>query len=209
MAEGMKRDIKAFFGTYQNAIESAKEALFSVSNVQLINNLCEKAVTELPACQLNTNHSLVFHERYLNQLPPELRIYVGCAAQLVGELEDIDLVKIHISSGKVSFMVYEEFDSSPLPRLTERIKVRMRDQDVDFFDYVEPYRPPLLYWKSRYIDENFQDYKKQLSFDKRIAKTGIVTPDREFGPMRSELDLQLRELGLEIRGYRFYKVNGE
>ncbi len=209
MAEGMKRDIKTFFGTYQNAIECAKEALFSVSNVQLINNLCEKAATELPACQLNTNHSLVFHERYLNQLPPELRIYVGCAAQLVGELEDIDLVKIHITSGKVSFMIYEEFDSSPLPKLVERIKVRMRDQDVDFFDYVEPYKPPLLYWKSRYIDESFQDYKKQLSFDKRLAETGIVTPDREFGPMRSELDLQLRELALEIRGYRFYKVNGK
>jgi DNA phosphorothioation-associated putative methyltransferase len=209
MAEGMKRDIKAFFGTYQNAIKNAEEALFSVSNVQLINELCEKAATELPACQLNLNHSLVFHERYLNQLAPELRIYVGCAAQLVGELEDIDLVKIHITSGKVSFMIYEEFDNSPLPKLVERIKVRMRDQDVDFFDYVEPYRPPLLYWKSRYIDESFQDYKKQLSFDKRIAETGIVTPDREFGPMRSELDLQLRELGLEIRGYRFYKVNGE
>lgn len=209
IAEGMKRDIKAFFGTYQNAIKNAEEALFSVSNVRLINELCEKAETELPACQLNTNHSLVFHERYLKQLAPELRIYVGCAAQLVGEIEDIDLVKIHITSGKVSFMIYEEFDSSPLPKLVERIKVRMRDQDVDFFDYVEPYRPPLLYWKSRYIDESFQDYKKQLSFDKRIAETGIVTPDREFGPMRSELELQLRELRLQIRGYRFYKVNGE
>ncbi|WP_151704769.1 DNA phosphorothioation-associated putative methyltransferase [Nitrincola alkalilacustris] len=206
MAEGMKRDIKAFFGTYQNAIENAKEALFSVSNVQLINELCEKSATELPACQLNTNHSLVFHERYLNQLAPELRIYVGCAAQLVGELEGIDLVKIHITSGKVSFMVYEEFDSSPLPKLVERIKVRMRDQDVDFFDYVEPYKPPLLYWKSRYIDESFEDHKKQLSFDKKLAATGIMKPDKEFGPMRSELDWQLRELGLEIRGYRLYKV---
>lgn len=206
MGERMKRDIKAFFGTYQNAIEGAKEALFSVSNVQLINELCEKAATELPVCHLNTNHSLVFHERFLNLLAPELRIFVGCAAQLVGELEQVDLVKIHIASGKVSFMAYEDFDSSPLPRLVERIKVRLRDQDVDFFDYVEPYKPPLLYWKSRYIDESFNDYKKQLSFDKKIASMGVVSQSRDFGPMRSELDLKLRERGLEIRGYRFYKI---
>ena len=206
MSEPMKRDIKAFFGSYQNAIENAKDALFSVSNVQLINQLCEKAAAELPACKLNTNHSLVLHEKFLSQLPPELRIYVGCAAQLVGELEEIDLIKIHITSGKVSFMVYEDFGSSPLPKLIERIKVRMRDQDVDFFDYVEPYRPPLLYWKSELIDKSFDDYKKQMTFDKKIAETGIIEPDKEFGPMRAELDLQLQEAGLKIRGYRLYKV---
>jgi DNA phosphorothioation-associated putative methyltransferase len=206
MAESMKRDIKAFFGTYQNAIENAKDALFSVSNTHLINELCEKAASELPACQLNSNHSLIFHEKYLSLLAPELRIYVGCAAQLVGEIEEIDLIKIHITSGKVSFMVYEEFDTSPLPRLVERIKVRMRDQDVDFFDYVEPYRPPLLYWKSRLIDDTFDDYKKQISFDKKLSETGIMEGDREYGSMRSELDKQLREIGLEIRGYRLYKV---
>lgn len=206
MGESMKRDIKAFFGTYQNAVDNAKDALFSVSNTQLINELCEKAASELPACQLNSNHSLIFHEKYLSLLAPELRIYVGCAAQLVGELEEIDLIKIHINSGKVSFMVYEEFDTSPLPRLVERIKVRMRDQDVDFFDYVEPYRPPLLYWKSRLIDDTFDDYKKQISFDKKLSETGIMGPEREYGPMRSELDVQLREIGLEIRGYRLYKV---
>ncbi len=206
MSEGMKRDIKAFFGTYQNAIENAKDALFSVSNVQLINGLCEQAAKELPACKLNPQHSLIFHERFLTLLPPELRIYVGCAAQLVGELEEIDLIKIHISSGKVSFMVYEEFDQSPLPRLIERIKVRMRDQDVDFFDYVEPYKPPLLYWKSNFIDESFEDYKKQKSFDKKLATTDILDREREYGPMRAELDKQLSDIGLAIRGYRLLKA---
>jgi len=82
----------------------------------------------------------------------------------------------------------------------------MRDQDVDFFDYVEPYRPPLLYWKSELIDKSFDDYKKQMTFDKKIAETGIIEPDKEFGPMRAELDLQLQEAGLKIRGYRLYKV---
>jgi DNA phosphorothioation-associated putative methyltransferase len=206
ISERLKRDIKAFFGTYQNAIENAQAALFSVSNVTLINQLCELAFSKLPACHLNTGHSLIFHERFLKHLPAELRIYVGCAAQLFGDLEEIDLIKIHISSGKVSFMVYDEFETSPLPQLVERIKVRMRDQEVDFFDYVAPFKPPLLYWKTKYINDSFEYFKKQQAFDKKLATTGIMSQDREFGPIRQELDQQLRELGLQIKGYRFYRL---
>jgi DNA phosphorothioation-associated putative methyltransferase len=206
MAESMKRDIKAFFGTYQTAIKNAKDALFSISDTHLINQLCEKAALDIPSCRLTENISLIFHEKYLKLLPPELRIYVGCAAQLVGELEEVNLIKIHITSGKVSFMIYDEFDTTPLPRLVERIKVKMRDQDVDFFDYVEPYKPPVLYWKSKLIDATFEDYKKQVSFDKKLGQTGLVDPEGEYGPIRSELDLQLYDLGLEIRGYGLRKV---
>jgi len=207
MSDAIKRDITAFFGTYKNATSQANRALFSVSSVDLINGLCEKAAKDLPAGQLNANHSFIFNTKYIGLLAPELRIYIGCAAQLVGELEEVDLIKIHITSGKVSFMVYEEFNSSPLPKLVERIKVRMRDQDVDFFDYVEPFRPPVLYWKSKYIDESFEDYRKQVSFDKKLIETGVLDSNSEFGPMRSELDAKLREVGFEIRGYRLYKVS--
>jgi DNA phosphorothioation-associated putative methyltransferase len=206
MSEAMKRDIKAFFGTYQNAMESAKTTLFSVSDVGLIGKLCEKAANELPAARLNANHSLVFHESFLPLLPPELRIYVGCAAQLVGELEKIDLIKVHINSGKVSFMAYKDFDTSPIPKLVERIKVRLRDQDVDFFDYVGPHEPPPLYWKSDYIDSSFEDYKKQVNFDKKFEKLGIIDRNDEFGPMETELSTQLKQEGIEIRGYRLYKL---
>jgi hypothetical protein len=34
-------------------------------------------------------------------------------------------------------MGYDNFDTSPLPTLRERIKVKMWHLNVDFFDYIE------------------------------------------------------------------------
>ncbi|MBE9397771.1 DNA phosphorothioation-associated putative methyltransferase [Pontibacterium sp. N1Y112] len=204
MPEAMKRDIRVFFDKYKSVIDEAKKLLFSLGDVSLINGLCNKAHEELPASHLNPGHSLIVHEKFVGLLPSALRIYVGCAAQLFGDLEDIDLVKIHITSGKVSFMNYEGFDSSPLPLLKERIKVKLRQQDVDFFEYTGCFTSPSLYWKSIYIDPSFPDYKKQVSFDHKLTAFSFVDSDREYGPHREELDRLLASEGKIIKGYRFY-----
>ncbi|MEH6453079.1 MAG: hypothetical protein V7782_08575 [Psychromonas sp.] len=65
---------------------------------------------------------------------------------MFGEIDDdIQLVKVHITSGKVSLMGYDDFENKAVPFLVERIKIKMADQDIDFFDYInENKRPPLL-----------------------------------------------------------------
>jgi DNA phosphorothioation-associated putative methyltransferase len=84
------------------------------------------------------------HKDYLNSLPALLRVYVGAALQLYGDLTAIDLIKIHITSGKVSLMGYDDFSKS-IPLLRERIKIKMAEQQVDFFDYIDELkRPPFI-----------------------------------------------------------------
>jgi hypothetical protein len=39
---------------------------------------------------------------------------------------DVQLVKIHIASGKLTLMEFEAFDEDPLPRLRRRVKVIVR-----------------------------------------------------------------------------------
>ena len=206
MPKSLQRDIKVFFGTYQSALAEGRESLFSIASPEVIAAACQSASDMLPSSVHDESDQLTFHQKYLELLPPVLRIYVGCAAQLFGELAEVDLIKIHIRSGKVSFMGYNDFESSPLPKLTQRIKVKLRDQEVDYFDYVGPFVPPLLYWKSRMIDPSFSDFKKQISFDKKLYKLKVVEDDMDFGPEEKELHFALRQQGLEIRGYRFYKV---
>jgi len=63
-------------------------------------------------------------------------------------------------------MGYDDFYSSPLPLLKERIKVKLAQQ-VDYFDYVGEYTPQPLYFKSNYITDTYPNYKKQVSFDKK------------------------------------------
>ena len=206
MPDGLKRDLKAFFGTYPKAIEEAKTLLFSVGHPDNIGEACENAYQRLGCGELAEGHSFTLHRSHLNELPGILRVYVGCATQLYGDIDDVDLIKIHMRSGKVSLMKYDDFSSKPIPELTERVKIRLRDQDIDFFDYSGDYEPQPLYLKSRYIDESFTHYNEQLKFDDKLASTGLFDLSG-FGPSRHELMTRLQRSGLQIDGFNLRRVH--
>jgi DNA phosphorothioation-associated putative methyltransferase len=200
--ESFQRDIKALFGDYKTAINIATELLFSISDLELINSQCEKAHKVLPASILNPGHSLIFHKSYIDDLPLFLRTYVGAGLQMYGELDErIDLVKIHITSGKLTLTEYDDFSKS-IPFLVERIKIKMADQDIDFFDYVdESKRPPLLN-KHLLLSCSEDEYVKQLNFDKRLATLLGISCDQEVMLYRAEFEARLAEKGKVIRGFR-------
>ena len=208
MPEQLKRDIKVFFGDYKTVIAEARELLFSLAEPDRVEKACEAAHDKLPASILNERHSLILHSRFTKDLPPALRVYIGCASQLFSETDGVDLVKIHIRSGKLTMMVYEGFDKQPIPMLQERVKINLRNRHVDFFDYgYGDYEPQPLYKKSLLIDDSFEDYDKQVSFDNRLARLAVPGLDDSYGP---SIDLFTRFLeeqhGLRIQGYRFHKL---
>ncbi len=149
MPESLKRDIKYFYNSYSEAVDQSKDVLFSVGNTKLIEESCVTAYESLQSGEFTEGHSYTFHKKYLGELPPELRIYIGCATQLYGDLDNIDLIKAHMTSGKVSLMRYDDWNKET-PLLVERIKIKMREQDIDFFDYAGKYQPPPLDNKDKY-----------------------------------------------------------
>src|SRR6185369_11699503 len=118
---------------------------------------------------LDGEHSLQLHASLVARLPAVLRAYVGCAARLYGEAEGADLVKIHVQSGKLSLMTYDDFTGKPLLRLLERVKIDMRAQRVVFFDYGQEEKVQLLYAKSRYMTPDLERYEEQVRFDAALA----------------------------------------
>ncbi|WP_295899513.1 DNA phosphorothioation-associated putative methyltransferase [uncultured Vibrio sp.] len=200
--EPLKRDIKALFGEYKTALNLAAELLFAIADTDLIWQQCEKAHNQLPASLLNKGHSLILHRDYIDDLPLLLRVYVGAGLQMYGELdEEIDLIKIHITSGKLTLTAYDDFGKS-VPFLVERIKIKMADQDIDFFDYVnEDRRPPLLN-KSLYISDKIEDFKKQQSLDKRLAKLLEYDSKKESLLTAMEYNVLLEKENKEVKGYK-------
>ncbi|EKB1952508.1 DNA phosphorothioation-associated putative methyltransferase [Vibrio parahaemolyticus] len=199
--ESLKRDIKALFDDYKTALNLAAELLFAIADTSLINTQCEKAHQQLPASLLNEGHSIILYRDYIDDLPLLLRVYVGAGLQMYGELdEEIDLVKIHITSGKLTLTAYDNFEHS-VPFLVERIKIKMAEQDIDFFDYVnEKRRPPLLN-KHLYMPPEHENYKKQLSFDKRLATLLDFEPTEESHMVRAEFEVLLGKHNKEIKGF--------
>jgi DNA phosphorothioation-associated putative methyltransferase len=123
--------------------------------------------------------------------------------QLYGELDDIQLIKIHITSGKVTLLGYEGFDDTPLPQLKERVKIKMAEQDVDFFDYIREDKRPVLLDKIEYIDESFEDFKKQKAFNKRLIKEiPNLSQDQKISFKNFNELLSINKLTL--KQYRFY-----
>ncbi|MBT6326125.1 MAG: hypothetical protein HOJ35_09150, partial [Bdellovibrionales bacterium] len=96
----------------------------------------------------------------------------------------------------------ENFDESPLPILKERIKVKMGQQEVDFFDYVEGFGKQPLYFKSKYITEDHQNYKKQKNFDEKLVL--YLPHSLDYGPNLDGLKELLIKNKLEIKGFRFF-----
>jgi len=205
MPEGLKRDIKIFWGMYTEAIETAKSLLFSVGKKDVIKNACGQAYKELQCGQLIKNHSFIIHRELIEDLPAVLRIYIGCASQLYGDLSQIDLVKIHMTSGKVTLLCYDDFWGKPLPLLLQRIKIKLREQDIDFFDYGDEYPPQPLYLKGVLMQDHMPNYSKQKTFDKRLQSFDWLDLSG-FGPTGEELENLLTENRLKIKGFRFYKI---
>ncbi|CDT68122.1 DNA phosphorothioation-associated putative methyltransferase [Vibrio coralliirubri] len=199
----LKLDIKALFDDYKTAINLAAELLFAIADTDLIQQQCQKAHNQLPASLLNEGHSLILHRDFIDNLPLLLRVYVGAGLQMYGELdEEIDLIKIHITSGKLTLTAYDDFEKS-VPFLAERIKIKMAEQDIDFFDYVnEDRRPPLLN-KHLLLASEHTDFTKQHSFDKRLAKLLDVAWDQEVILHRAELEESLIKHNKQIKGFRF------
>ena len=135
LPERLQRDVAYFFGSITRARAAGKRALFASGNAARIEEAAVFCHDELGIGKLAGRHHLTFHRSVLGECLPLVRIYVGCALQLFGDATYIDLVKVHLESRKVTFLIYDDFDSST-PLLVERIKVDLARLRVDYFDYV-------------------------------------------------------------------------
>lgn len=199
----LQKDIKAFFGDYKNATETAQTVLFQISHAELIISACQQAA-EQGLGYLDENEALHLHSSSVAQLPALLRIYIGCATVLYGDIEQTDLIKIHSQSGKLSLMRYDDFQNQPLPLLLERVKINLREQTFDLYQYGEEYELTYLYLKSRYINEEFPYYAEQLSFDEQLQTLNLFDLSG-YGPKPTVFRQTLADARWEINGFELVR----
>ena len=195
----LQRDIKAFFGSLANAERDAQALLFSVGDPLVLSAACSDAAT-LGLGYLEEGQSLQLHTSLVERLSPVLRVYIACATALFGDVRNVDLVKLHISSGKVTLMRFDDFVNKPLPAMTERIKVKLKEQDMDIFRYGGDFPEPLLYEKSRFINEEFPNYAEQIAFEENLAQLALVDVSG-YGPSARVINTALRTARWEIDGF--------
>lgn len=177
--------------------------LFQIANVQTIEAACITSVERGLGFYV-PSESLELHSSLIDQLPPVLRVYVGCAVALYGDYRNADLVKIHVTSGKVSLMRYDDFEGRVLPKMIERTKIKLREQNIDYFAYGEEFEPPFLYQKSRYINEEFPRYPEQLAFEEALDGLGMFDFSG-YGPTPTDFQETLTRYRWAVSGFELVR----
>jgi hypothetical protein len=191
--------VKYFFGTLAAAFAAGKDLLKQIASQDALKHACEYAAGQGLGAYAD-GHSLQVHTSLVEALPPILRVYVGAAATLYGDVRSADLVKIHINSGKLTLLEYDAFDASPVPLLKRRVKISLRLQEIDMFEYGKEYESTVLLWKSRFLNEEHPDYAEQVEFDDNVVALKCDFP--EHGPTASAFEAMLRAARLKIDGFK-------
>ena len=200
----LQRDVRAFFGDYTSAQEHAKRLLYQVAQPEVLDANCRDA-SEHGLGYLEPSHSLQLHSSLVPRLPAPLRVYVGCAAVLYGDVTEADVIKIHIRSGKVSFMKYDDFLGKAIPKLTERAKINLRSLDFQLYTYGTDYPCPPLYIKSRYLNEELPNYAEQLAFDEALQTLNFDLSS--YGPSDSDFAAALERARWQVSGFMLERLH--
>lgn len=188
LSERMKRDIKTFVGDYKKGLQEGLNLLFASGDPDEIDLACEDL-----EIGWQDHQALYVHSSLLTRLPPILRLFVGCATQLYGDVGEADIIKLHRRSGKITFLTYDDFFGKRLPELKLRIKVDLRNLFVSVFDHSG--QGQLLFYKERYLPPEHEEQENLCIYSKKLQKIGI---DERFGfgPNRQQFLELLDELAL-------------
>lgn len=201
----LQKDIRVFFGDYRAASDAGRELLFKLADIKAIGNACHQAA-EHGIGWLEDSESLQLHTSLVEQLPPILRTYVHCGTLLYGDVSSADLIKIHMRSGKLTLMTFDDFVGKPLPKMIQRVKLNLRKQGLEIFDYSGVYEPPYLFRKSRFINEEFPNYAEQAAIEEALEYEGFMQFEG-YGPSVSEFDRLLEQQRYAIDDFQLIRSN--
>jgi len=187
LPEGVREDVRTFFGTYNRGLADGLQLLHTAADPSSISLACEDA-----SVGWQDEGALYVHSAIVDRLAPVLRAYIGCGELLYGDANQADIVKVHKHSGKVTFLSYEQFDSVLLPELTLRAKVNLRTRWVEVFDHAG--KAELLYFKERFLAA--EDPQRDTLVTLAGALRNIGVDERSFlGPSRAEVQEMLVRYG--------------
>lgn len=198
----LRTDVRAFWGSWAKAQDAGRQLLFSAGNVPAVLQAAQAAAAEGLGV-LEGTHALFVRGSAVRSLPGLLRVYIGCAAQLAGEPESADVLKVHLEGGKLTLLNYDDFDR-PLPDLVERVKVDLRRASIQFFSYeAAPYPPQPLLWKSRLLAADDPDRARCERLEARLIKFGFDLTEHLDRPT---FERRLADAGYVQRGWVLKRI---
>ncbi|MBD1915356.1 MULTISPECIES: DNA phosphorothioation-associated putative methyltransferase [Cyanophyceae] len=195
LSPSVQADIKALFGSYQQACTAADLMLMTLGRTEMIEQRCRQS----PLGQQRPN-SLWVHVSALDQLDPLLRLYEGCASRTIGRPEEATVVKFHVQKPQITYLAFPNFDKEPHPALKASMAIALQDLYVRYRDY-DPDNPPLLHQKDQTLASEYPSYAKFAKLSQQEQKWGLLDDVKAIFDRRG-WEKCLLENGAELRGHR-------
>jgi len=168
LSSDLQRDIRAFFGSLSAAEGVGRRMLFDAGDSEALAK--EAQAHAIGGIGHLYGDKFQVHARDLPKLTPRLRTYIGIAQTLAGTLDSTTIFRVHLASQKLTALLYPDFDTSALPRLSERIKIDLRTGDVANFNHQSEGRVSVLMAKSVYMSKEDGRYLDQLRFESELRR---------------------------------------
>jgi DNA phosphorothioation-associated putative methyltransferase len=144
-------------------------------------------------------NALYVQRTALDALDPLLSADEGCARAYLGEIEGVNLIKLHRHSGKVSYLAHPDFDADPHPALLRSIKLNLRTREIESTDDAASPNPPVLHRKEAFLSPDDPRRSKFARLTAQEERAGLLDDPATIGT-RSGWAERLREGGSARRG---------
>jgi DNA phosphorothioation-associated putative methyltransferase len=151
-----------------------------------------------------TPTSLYVHSSALSNLDPLLRVYEGCAKALVGNVDEVNIIKLHFAHAMVSYLSYPKFERDPHPALANSLSVDLRTFKMRFRQYSE--NPPILHRKETFVRSDDPEHNKYERLTRAEEAKGLFDEPSEIGT-REGWSRILTAKGLRLAGHRLVRVS--
>ena len=199
----VRRDIKGIFSTYRNACEQADMVLLAVGDMANVVRAARRS-----AVGKVTPSAIYVHESALDNLPPLLRLYEGCARRYIGRVDNANIVKLHVDEPMISYLSYPEFERDPHPALAHSLTVHLQTFRVRDRDYLASRNPPILHRKETFVAPNHPDHAKFLRLTRQEAAKGLLEDSSRIGTRDGWIQ-RLRVKQVKLRGHRVVRDPGQ
>lgn len=196
IAPEIKADAKALLEGYQQACLISDLLLLSVKDLAKIAHLCQSS-----PIGKQLDGAIAIHLSALDQLPPLLRVYEGCASRVYGRLPEANIIKLYYNKPKISYLYYPNFDTVAHPILHTTMEIDLQTYSVVYNDLSRNSNPLVLHHKDALVAKNYPLYTEFNQLVNYELQLGLLKDHNLIRRQKEWLNL-LQKNHLEIEGHK-------
>ena len=176
LADELQRDVRAHFGCFKNAHAKATRLLFSSGEAAAVDLACRASgIGKL------TPSALYLHRSGIRELPALLRVVLGCGQRVVGEIPEANVVKIHRTQPKISYLQYPDFDNDAHPWLERGWVLDLYEQSLKTSYFGNRSNRPILHRLQEFLPKTDPRYEDLRWLTDEEEKAGLYANPSTIG----------------------------